>query len=139
MATDRGYRRSAGGFRLAVPGGERIRRCRRRPIDRRELRFGPPRSGHTWFVPLYACERCGFTSAAFRNDAAAAHRLEYPDCDGVMRIIFRSEERYRGQPRAPAAGAHAAARSTQGATCPPAQPREISRCARISMPAERFV
>jgi len=90
-------------------------------------------------VPLYACERCGFTSAAFRNDAAAAHRLEYPDCDGVMRIIFRSEERYRGQPRAPAAGAHAAARSTQGATCPPAQPREISRCARISMPAERFV
>jgi len=27
-------------------------------------------------VPLYACEHCGFTSAAFRNDAAAAHRLD---------------------------------------------------------------
>lgn len=46
-------------------------------------------------MPLYACEHCGFTSAAFRNDAAAAHRLESPDCDGVMRIIFRSEDRYR--------------------------------------------
>jgi anti-anti-sigma factor len=48
-------------------------------------------------VPLYACERCGYTSAAFRPEAARLHRLEYPDCDGVMRIIFRSEERYRGE------------------------------------------
>ena len=48
-------------------------------------------------MPLYACERCGFTSAAFRPEAARLHRLEYPDCDGVMRIIFRSEEHYRGQ------------------------------------------
>jgi anti-anti-sigma factor len=48
-------------------------------------------------VPLYACERCGYTSAAFRPEAARLHRLEDPDCDGVMRIIFRSEERYRGE------------------------------------------
>lgn len=48
-------------------------------------------------VPLYACESCGFTSAAFRPEAARLHRLEYPACDGVMRIIFRSEERSRGQ------------------------------------------
>ncbi|MFZ0972467.1 MAG: STAS domain-containing protein [Solirubrobacteraceae bacterium] len=47
-------------------------------------------------MPLYACEHCGFTSAAFRNDAAAAHRLASPDCDGPIRIIFRSEDRYRG-------------------------------------------
>jgi len=48
-------------------------------------------------VPLYACESCGYTSAAFRPEAARLHRLEYPDCEGVMRIIFRSEERYRGE------------------------------------------
>lgn len=48
-------------------------------------------------MPLYACERCGYTSAAFRPEAARLHRLEYPQCDGVMRIIFRSEERYRGE------------------------------------------
>lgn len=48
-------------------------------------------------VPLYACERCGYTSAEFRPEAARLHRLEYPDCDGVVRIIFRSEERYRGE------------------------------------------
>ena len=48
-------------------------------------------------MPLYACESCGFTSAAFRPEAARLHHVEYPDCDGVVRIIFRSEERYRGQ------------------------------------------
>jgi anti-anti-sigma factor len=48
-------------------------------------------------VPLYACESCGFTSAAFRPDAVSAHRFERPDCDGVMRIVFRSEDRYRGE------------------------------------------
>lgn len=48
-------------------------------------------------MPLYVCERCGYTSAAFRPEAARLHRLEYPDCDGVMRIIFRSEERHRGE------------------------------------------
>lgn len=48
-------------------------------------------------MPLYACERCGFTSAAFRLEAVSAHRLEYPDCDGVMRIVFRSEDRVRGR------------------------------------------
>jgi anti-anti-sigma factor len=48
-------------------------------------------------VPLYACERCGFTSAAFRVDAAAAHRIEYPNCGGVIGIIFHSEDRYRSR------------------------------------------
>ena len=52
-------------------------------------------------MPLYACESCGFTSAAFRPDAVAAHRLEDPECDGVMRIVFRSDERQRGQTFAP--------------------------------------
>jgi anti-anti-sigma factor len=56
-------------------------------------RFG----GNTGSVPLYACERCGYTSAEFRPEAARLHRLEYPDCDGVVRLIFRSEERYRGE------------------------------------------
>jgi anti-anti-sigma factor len=54
-------------------------------------------------VPLYACENCGFTSAAFRPEAARLHRLEYPECDGVVRIIFRSEERSRGQLYSPPA------------------------------------
>ena len=58
-------------------------------------------------MPLYAFDHCGFTSAAFRTDAAAAHRLEYPDCDGVIRIIFRSDQRSRGPTYASAAGAHA--------------------------------
>ena len=40
-------------------------------------------------------QHCGFTSAAFRLDAVSAHRLEYPECDGVMRIVFRSEDRQR--------------------------------------------
>ena len=47
-------------------------------------------------MPLYGCDRCGFTSAAFRPDAVASHRLEYPDCDGAMRIMFRSTDRHRG-------------------------------------------
>ncbi|HJS92977.1 MAG TPA: STAS domain-containing protein [Solirubrobacteraceae bacterium] len=51
-------------------------------------------------MPLYACEHCGFTSAAFRLDAVSAHRLEYPECEGVMRIVFRSEDRDRGHPYA---------------------------------------
>lgn len=49
-------------------------------------------------MPLYGCDRCGFTSAAFRPEAAAAHRLEYPECEGAVRIIFRSDDRYRAQP-----------------------------------------
>ena len=87
------------------------------------------RRGNTGYVPLYACEQCGFTRAAFRNDAAAAHRVEYPDCDGVMRIIFRSDERYRGHGNGAAAAAAAAAagaeapRRRQRAHPPPAQPR----------------
>jgi stage II sporulation protein AA (anti-sigma F factor antagonist) len=75
-------------------------------------------------VPLYACERCGFTSAAFRNAAAAAHRFEYPDCDGVIRIIFRSEDRYRGAASAPAAGfSQTAAPSSREGHAPPTQTR----------------
>ena len=57
--------------------------------------------GNTVPVPLYACESCGYTSAAFRLEAARVHRLEYPECDGVIRIIFRSEERYRGSCTSP--------------------------------------
>lgn len=51
------------------------------------------------------CEQCGFTSAAFRPEVARAHQLENPDCEGVIRIIFRSEDRYRDPAStAPAAG-----------------------------------
>ena len=57
--------------------------------------------GNTGGVPLYACDSCGFTSAAFRVDAAAAHRLEYPECGGAIRIVFRSDDRYRGPVYAP--------------------------------------
>lgn len=60
-------------------------------------------------MPLYACERCGYTSAAFRPEAARLHRLEYPDCDGVMRIIFRSEESHRGDVHTPPAALQATA------------------------------
>lgn len=72
-------------------------------------------------MPLYACDRCGFTSAAFRADAAAAHRLGYPDCDGVIRIVFRSHDRYRGPgyEAAPVGGRPAHAR--------PAEARERRR------------
>ena len=81
------------------------------------------RRGNTGYVPLYACEQCGFTRAAFRNDAAAAHRVEYPDCDGVMRIIFRSDERSRGYGyRAAVAGSEAPRRRRQ-AHSPRAQAR----------------
>ena len=48
--------------------------------------------GKTGSVPLYACERCGFTSPAFRPDAESAHRFEYPDCDGYTKGIV-----YEGQ------------------------------------------
>jgi anti-sigma B factor antagonist len=54
-------------------------------------------------VPLYACEYCGFTSAAFRLEAVSAHRLESPECEGVMRIVFRSGDRDRRHASASAA------------------------------------
>ena len=74
-------------------------------------------------MPLYACERCGFTSSAFRPEAARLHRLEYPECDGAMRIIFRSEERYRGELYTPpAARPPAAPVSAQGAQPPAGKP-----------------
>jgi anti-anti-sigma factor len=75
-------------------------------------------------MPLYACELCGFTSAAFRPDAVSAHHLERPECDGVMRIVFRSEDRYRGQIyAAPAPGASAAATPQRSQRPPPAGER----------------
>lgn len=75
-------------------------------------------------MPLYACERCGFTSAAFRNAAALAHRFEYPDRDGMIRIIFRSEDRYRGAAYAHAAGvSQTAAPSSREGNAPPPQTR----------------
>jgi anti-anti-sigma factor len=73
-------------------------------------------------VPLYACDLCGFTSAAFRVDAAAAHRLECPDCDGVVRIIFRSDQPSRGPTYASAAGGQAGDRSSQEDRVPTGQP-----------------
>jgi anti-anti-sigma factor len=55
----------------------------------------------------------------FRAEAAAAHRVEYPECEGAIRIIFRSADRYRGQPQsddpagpAPAAGSQVGHGST---------------------------
>jgi anti-anti-sigma factor len=67
-------------------------------------------------VPLYACDRCGFTSTAFRPAAASAHHLEYPDCEGIIRIIFRSDDRYRSLIRTPPSvtAERAAQRSTKG-------------------------
>lgn len=76
-------------------------------------------------MPLYACERCGFTSAAFRQDAVAAHRLGYPDCDGVMRIVFRSEDRYRGQTYAPPAAWPSMTSCAEGREPAPATPRRV--------------
>jgi anti-sigma B factor antagonist len=79
-----------------------------------------PSGGNTRAVPLYACDRCGFTSAAFRVDAARAHRLAYPQCSGTIQIIFRSDERHRDQSpirrRATAGGAaaHAQRERTPG-------------------------
>jgi anti-anti-sigma factor len=65
-------------------------------------------------VPLYACAHCGFTSAAFRAEAAHLHRLEYPECDGAIRIVFRSDDRYRGPTYSPGIMSQpVAARSTQ--------------------------
>jgi anti-anti-sigma factor len=63
-------------------------------------------------VPLYACDRCGFTSAAFRVDAARAHRAEYPDCEGTVQIIFRSHERSRSPNPALLSGARETAAPT---------------------------
>jgi anti-anti-sigma factor len=51
--------------------------------------------GNTGAVPLYACDRCGFTSATFRIEAARVHRTDYPECEGIVQIIFRSDERSR--------------------------------------------
>jgi anti-anti-sigma factor len=85
-------------------------------------------------VPLYACERCGFTSAAFRLDAVAAHRLEYPECEGVMRIVFRSEDRYRGQPHAPLVAPQSAApTSEEGQALPPTPGRVFAMRERVDV------
>lgn len=80
-------------------------------------------------MPLYACEQCGFTSAAFRPEAAHTHRLENPDCEGVIRIIFRSEDRYRdpasatlATPATPVTSLPAPPPSTQRGQAPSARP-----------------
>jgi anti-anti-sigma factor len=70
--------------------------------------------GNTGVVPLYACDRCGFTSTAFRVDAARAHNVEYPECDGSVQIIFRSDERRRAPEAHPDAAPKPAASSTAG-------------------------
>ena len=75
-------------------------------------------------MPLYACERCGYTSAAFRPEAARLHRLEYPHCDGVMRIVFRSEERYRGELHVPPTARPAAAPRSREDAQPPVAPSD---------------
>jgi len=60
-------------------------------------------SGNAKIVPLYTCDRCGFTSTSFRVEAVEAHSTEYPACPGTIRIVYylsarRSElERYRDE------------------------------------------
>jgi hypothetical protein len=44
-------------------------------------------------VPLYACDRCGFASTAFRADAARAHQLDYASCAGTIRIVLDPQAR----------------------------------------------
>jgi hypothetical protein len=44
-------------------------------------------------VPLYACDRCGFASTAFRADAARAHQLDYPGCAGTIRMVLDPQAR----------------------------------------------
>ena len=77
-------------------------------------------------MPLYACDRCGFTSTAFRVDAARLHRLEYPQCEGSIRIIFRSDDRYRARKQRfePATSRTAAPRPQEEQS--PSTPRERS-------------
>jgi len=74
-------------------------------------------------VPLYACNRCGFTSAAFRVDAARTHRFEYPECEGSIQIIFRSEDRSRGVQRNPRRAAPHVTASTDPQRPPVTLPR----------------
>ena len=81
--------------------------------------------GNTRSVPLYACERCGFTSAAFRPEAAAAHRLEYPHCDGVIGIVFRSDDRYRGQTYEPRPATASPTANAEPAQAVPAAPGQV--------------
>jgi anti-anti-sigma factor len=83
----------------AVPVATADGRRNRRGPARENLGSVRPFDGNTEYVPLYGCDRCGFTSAAFRPEAAATHRLEYPGCDGAIRIIFRSDDRGRGLPQ----------------------------------------
>jgi hypothetical protein len=59
--------------------------------------------GNSEGMPLYTCDRCGFTSTAFRVEAADGHATEYPGCPGTVRIVYylaarRSElDRYRDE------------------------------------------
>lgn len=76
-------------------------------------------------MPLYACEQCGFTSAAFRPEAARLHRVEYPDCAGVIRIVFRSDERYRGVTYEPPAAARPRTEGSEAAHGLPGPPVQV--------------
>src|SRR2546421_5680891 len=70
--------------------------------------FADDGPGNPPAVPLYACDRCGFTSTAFRVNAAQAHHDAYPSCPGTIRIVYHvskppSElDRYRNHGRVPA-------------------------------------
>jgi hypothetical protein len=39
-------------------------------------------------VPLYGCERCGWTTTAFRVDAVREHQADCPGCAGAIRLVF---------------------------------------------------
>jgi anti-anti-sigma factor len=71
-------------------------------------------------------------SAAFRPEAAAAHRVEYPKCDGVIRIIFRSADRYRGRPQTDVPASPAPASAAQ------AEPGSTTRSGRALVMRERI-
>lgn len=80
-------------------------------------------------MPLYACDRCGFTSAVFRIDAVSDHRREYPYCEGTLQIIFRSDERYHGRTRNPQPAGRPTAAAKSGKE--PSRVRRLSRSFQI--------
>lgn len=95
-----------------------------------------PSPGNTGAVPLYACDRCGFTSTAFRVDAARTHRAEYPQCEGTVQIIFRSDERTRSVKRDLLSGARqTAAPATAAQASPDPRRRTFEMCERLDADA----
>lgn len=63
--------------------------------DRLRMNCGlfPTPRGTLFDVPLYACDRCGFASTAFRADAARSHQLDYPLCAGTIRMVLDPQTR----------------------------------------------